>query len=45
MADTPVPASNTSAMALPPHLMMWAGMYTVMFCIADGMIAYLYRPD
>lgn len=44
MADTPV-ATSSSAVALPPQLMMWAGMYAVMFCIAGGMIAYMYKPD
>jgi hypothetical protein len=46
MTSAPAPVSaNATAVALPPHLMMWAGMYTVMFCIAGGMIAYLYNPD
>lgn len=46
MADAPeTMSSSTPPVALPPHLMMWAGMYTVMFCIAGGMIAYLYKPD
>ncbi len=46
MADVPETISNNmQTVALPPHLMMWAGMYTVMFCIAGGMIAYLYKPD
>lgn len=45
MTNAPAPVSSTPAATLPPHLMMWAGMYTVMFCIAGGMIAYLYRPD
>lgn len=47
MACAPAPVVNTSAAnspALPPQLMMWAGIYTVMFCIAGGMIAYMYNP-
>ncbi|HOY78809.1 MAG TPA: hypothetical protein PLN33_13430 [Hyphomonadaceae bacterium] len=46
MASAPAPVSTSvSTISLPPHLMMWAGMYTVMFCIAGGMIACLYNPD
>lgn len=46
MASEPASVStNESTIALPPQLMMWAGMYTVMFCITGGMIAYLYNPD
>ncbi len=47
MTNTPVATTNAnaSAVAFPPQLMMWAGMYTVMFCIAGGMIAYLYKQD
>lgn len=37
--------SSTSMMAaMPPGVMMWAGMYTVMFYVCGGMIAYMYRP-
>jgi hypothetical protein len=39
----PVPASSMAMM--PPGMLMWAGMYAVLFCVAGGMIAYLYNPD
>ncbi|MDP3494732.1 MAG: hypothetical protein Q8R82_16595 [Hyphomonadaceae bacterium] len=44
---TCVPASNPSVSrpAFLPQLMMWAGMYAVLFTIAGGMIAYMYKPD
>jgi hypothetical protein len=47
MADTPAPVapSPPPSVAFPPQLMMWAGMYAVLFTIAGGMIAYLYNPD
>ncbi|HOZ26069.1 MAG TPA: hypothetical protein PLH23_09195 [Hyphomonadaceae bacterium] len=45
MANAPTPVASSSTQAFPPQLMMWAGIYTVMFCIAGGMIAYLYKPD
>lgn len=41
---TPGPASF-SVGAMPPGMLMWAGMYAVLFTIAGGMIAYLYNPD
>jgi hypothetical protein len=31
--------------AMPPGMLMWAGMYAVLFTIAGGMIAYLYNRD
>ena len=31
--------------ALPPGMLMWAGMYAALFCVCGGMIAYLYDPD
>jgi hypothetical protein len=31
--------------ALPPGLLMWASMYTVLFYVCGGMIAALYDPD
>jgi hypothetical protein len=37
MLSTPMMA------AMPPGVMMWAGMYTVLFYVCGGMIAYMYR--
>lgn len=50
MPKAPVTASTNSASAiaassLPPGMLMWAGMYAVLFTIAGGMIAYMYRPQ
>lgn len=45
MADAPAPAAKTATAAFPPQLMMWAGMYAVLFTIAGGMIAYMYNRD
>ncbi|MFT3725091.1 MAG: hypothetical protein QM773_16085 [Hyphomonadaceae bacterium] len=33
-----------SVAAMPPGMLMWAGMYAVLFTIAGGMIAYMYNP-
>jgi hypothetical protein len=44
MTCAPVPPTSNSAV-FPPQLMMWAGMYAVLFTIAGGMIAYMYNPD
>jgi hypothetical protein len=44
MTDQPT-VGFVPPVALPPGMLMWAGMYAVMFCIAGGMIAYLYNPD
>lgn len=30
--------------AMPSGMLMWAGVYAVLFTIAGGMIAYLYNP-
>ncbi len=38
MSSTPLMA------AMPPGMLMWAGMYTVLFYVCGGMIAYMYRP-
>jgi hypothetical protein len=36
---------STSMMsALPPGMLMWAGLYTTLFYVCGGMIAYMYRP-
>lgn len=43
-STAPAAASSNSAV-FPPQLMMWAGMYAVLFTIAGGMIAYMYKPD
>lgn len=43
-APAPTP-STTNNMAIPPQLMMWAGMYAVMFTIAGGMMAYMYSRN
>jgi hypothetical protein len=46
MACAPAPVSSpSSTMSYPPGMLMWAGMYAVLFTIAGGMIAYLYNPD
>ena len=42
---TTAPASAMPAVAYPPGMLMWAGMYAVLFTIAGGMIAYMYKPD
>lgn len=43
MTCAPTPTPSTAV--FPPQLMMWAGMYAVLFTIAGGMIAYMYNPD
>ncbi len=46
--DTPVDQNAFAPMpplALPPGMLMWASMYTVMFYVCGGMLAYLYDPD
>lgn len=45
MTKTPAPVATPMSPAFPPQLMMWAGMYAVLFTIAGGMIAYMYKPD
>jgi hypothetical protein len=49
MSDESITAQNAFApmpmVTLPPGMLMWASMYTVMFYICGGMIAYLYDPD
>lgn len=45
MTCAPAPTPASPAVAFPPQLMMWAGMYAVLFTIAGGMIAYMYNPD
>jgi hypothetical protein len=39
-------AMSTTPMmsAMPPGMLMWAGLYTAMFYVCGGMIAYIYRP-
>ncbi len=31
--------------AMPPGMLMWAGMHAVLFTIAGGLIAYLCAPN
>lgn len=45
MTCAPAPTPVSPAAVFPPQLMMWAGMYAVLFTIAGGMIAYMYNPD
>lgn len=45
MTNAPAPVAPPTRPAFPPQLMMWAGMYAVLFTIAGGMIAYMYKPD
>lgn len=44
MSSTPT-TSPSSNMMIPPQLMMWVGIYAVMFTIAGGMMAYMYSRD
>jgi hypothetical protein len=45
MTCAPAPVAKSATAAFPPQLMMWAGIYAVLFTIAGGMIAYMYNPD
>ncbi|MEQ1608996.1 MAG: hypothetical protein ABL956_08540 [Hyphomonadaceae bacterium] len=45
MTCAPAPVPSSSALAMPPSMLMWASMYAVLFTIAGGMITYLYNPD
>lgn len=45
MSTTPVTTTSASNMMIPPQMMMWAGMYAVLFTIAGGMIAYMYNRN
>lgn len=45
-AIDPKAMSSTSMMsAMPPGMLMWAGLYTAIFYVCGGMIAYMYRPN
>lgn len=49
MTDESIVAQNAFGpapfTALPPGMLMWAGMYAVLFYVCGGMIAALYDPD
>ena len=45
MSTTPTTTSSSPSMMIPPQLMMWAGIYAVMFTIAGGMIAFMYNRN
>lgn len=45
MTCAPAPAPAATTAAYPPGMLMWAGMYAVLFTIAGGMIAYMYDPN
>lgn len=36
--------SSSVMSAMPTGMLMWAGIYTAMFYVCGGMIAYMYRP-